>query len=140
MQTLVFLKRTRKEEKAKKSKELRKEANFTSDKIYFSSGYLNSAVFMLFLFYLKGKIAYKKEASLHRKLFVKQINWMPGATKAALSLPFSAGQRRENIMKGSWVKIRTRRSLTSCCHGQNRSAWGTQFNLFPIKSEWDYEK
>ena len=28
-------------------------------------------------------------------------------TKAALSLPSSAGQGRENIMKGSWVEIRT---------------------------------
>jgi len=30
-------------------------------------------------------------------------------TKAALSFPSSAGQGRENTMKGSWVKIRTGR-------------------------------
>lgn len=72
MQTLVFLKRTRKEEIAKKSKELRKEANFKSDKIYFPSSYLNSAVFMLCLFYLKWKIACK-EVSLQWELIVKLI-------------------------------------------------------------------
>ena len=32
----------------------------------------------------------------------------------------SAGQGRENKMKGSWVKIRTGRSLTNYHHGQNR--------------------
>jgi len=36
------------------------------------------------------------------------------------SLPFSDGQGRENITKGSWVDIRTGRSLTSYRHGQNR--------------------
>jgi len=30
-------------------------------------------------------------------------------TEAALSLPSSAGQGREKMMKGSWVKIRTGR-------------------------------
>ena len=48
---------------------------------------------------------------------------LPGCqvpTKAALSLPSSTGQGRENIMKGSWVKIRTGRSLTNYRHGQNR--------------------
>lgn len=29
-----------------------------------------------------------------------------GIHKATPSLPFSAGQRRERIMKGPWVKIR----------------------------------
>jgi len=33
--------------------------------------------------------------------------------------PSSAGQERKNTVKGSWVKIRTRRSLTSYHHGQN---------------------
>jgi len=31
---------------------------------------------------------------------------MPAAHQAALSLPSSAGQGRENITKGLWVKIR----------------------------------
>jgi len=74
MQTLFFLKRTRKEEKAKKRKELRNEGNFTSNKKYFSRSYTNSAVLMLCLFYLKGKIACKQEVSLLGKPIVKLIN------------------------------------------------------------------
>ena len=41
-------------------------------------------------------------------------------TKAALSLPSTAGQGRENIMKGLWVEIRTGRSLSNYHHEQNR--------------------
>lgn len=33
--------------------------------------------------------------------------WMELSTKAAVSLPSSDGHRRENVMKGSWIKIRT---------------------------------
>jgi len=40
--------------------------------------------------------------------------------KAALSLPSSTGQGRENTAKGSWVQIRTGRLLTSYHHRQNR--------------------
>jgi len=40
--------------------------------------------------------------------------------KAALSLPYSGGQGRQNITKGSWVEIRTGRSLTNYCHRKNR--------------------
>jgi len=38
--------------------------------------------------------------------------------------PSSAGQGRENIMKGSWVEIRTGRSLGSYHHEQNRLGLG----------------
>ena len=41
-------------------------------------------------------------------------------TKAALSLSSSTGQGREKITKGSWVEIRTGRSLSNCHHEQNR--------------------
>ena len=41
-------------------------------------------------------------------------------TKSALSLPSSAGQGRDNITKGLWVKIRTGRSLSNYRHRQNR--------------------
>ena len=41
-------------------------------------------------------------------------------TKAALSLPSSTGQGRENITKRSWVEIRTGRSLSSYLYRQNR--------------------
>lgn len=40
-------------------------------------------------------------------------------TKAALST-YSAEQRRQNIMKGSWEKIRAKRQLSNYCHVQNR--------------------
>lgn len=39
---------------------------------------------------------------------------------AVLSLPSSAGQRCENMTKGSQGEIRREKSLTSCCNGQNR--------------------
>jgi len=45
-------------------------------------------------------------------------------TNAALSLPSSAGQGRENITKGSWVEIWTERSFTNHCHRQNRLNFG----------------
>ena len=51
-------------------------------------------------------------------------------TKATLSLPASAEQGRENIMKGLWVKIRTGRDhLPITIMGKTDSAWGklTQF-------------
>jgi len=35
--------------------------------------------------------------------------WMPGAHQATLPPPFTAEQGTENIMKGSWVEIRTGR-------------------------------
>lgn len=42
-------------------------------------------------------------------------------TKAALSVPSSAGQGCENMAKGSRVEIRFReKSLTDARHGQNR--------------------
>jgi len=55
-------------------------------------------------------------------------------TKAAPSLPSSAGQGRENTTKGSWVERGTGKSLSNCCHGQNRISLG-KINLLPIKSE-----
>ena len=55
-------------------------------------------------------------------------------TKAALSLPSSAGQGRENITKGSWIEIRTGRSLTNYCHGQNRLDLGKKINLIYYQS------
>lgn len=41
-------------------------------------------------------------------------------TKTSLSLSSSAGLERDNVMKGSWVRIRTETSLSNCCHGENR--------------------
>lgn len=80
MQTLVFLKKTRKGKR--KKKKLRKEANFISDKIYFpvnhlNSDYLNhlnSTIFMLCHMYLKGKIPCKQEISFHWELIIRLIN------------------------------------------------------------------
>ena len=55
-------------------------------------------------------------------------------TKAALPLLSSAGQGTENITKGSWVKIKDReRSLTNCCHKQNRLDLG-KINLIYYQS------
>ena len=55
-------------------------------------------------------------------------------TKAALSLPSSAGKRRENIMKGSWVEIRTGRDHSANYrHGQNRLDLG-KISLFYCQS------
>jgi len=48
------------------------------------------------------------------------LGWKPGAHQATLSLPSSAGQREKNMSECSWVKIRTGRSLSNYCHGQNR--------------------
>ena len=55
-------------------------------------------------------------------------------TKAILSLPAppSAGQGRQNITKGSWVKIRTRRDhSTNYCHRQNRLNLGKINSIYP---------
>jgi len=62
-------------------------------------------------------------------------------TKATPSLPSSAAQRRENIMKGSWVEIRTGRDHSRITvTGKANSTWGNELNLLPIKSEWNKEK
>jgi len=46
-------------------------------------------------------------------------------TKAALSLPCSAGQGRENVAKGSWVEIRTGRDRSPVTvMGKTRLTWG----------------
>ena len=55
-------------------------------------------------------------------------------TKAALSLPSSAGQGRENEMKGSWVEIRTGRSLSNYHYQQNRLDVGKKINLIYYQS------
>jgi len=61
-------------------------------------------------------------------------------TKAALSLSSSSGQERENITKGSWVKIRTGRDHSPITvTNKTDSTWGSEFNLLPIKSEQDNE-
>jgi len=47
------------------------------------------------------------------------------ANKAALLLPPSAGQWRANIMKASWVEIRTGRDHSPVTiMGKTDSAWG----------------
>lgn len=47
--------------------------------------------------------------------------WKGVPTKVAISLPSSFGHQVENVMKGSWIEIRTlQRSLSSYCHRQNR--------------------
>jgi len=51
---------------------------------------------------------------------VGNFGWPSGAQQAALSLPSVAGQGRENITKGLWVKLRTGRSLTYYHHRQTR--------------------
>ena len=62
-------------------------------------------------------------------------------TKAALSLPLLNWAGGENKTKGSWVEIRTGRSLTNYRHRQNRLDLGkNQFNLLLVKSEQDNEK
>ena len=48
------------------------------------------------------------------------LPWCQVPTKAALSLPLLSWTRERNIMKGSWVEIRTGRSLTNYCHWQNK--------------------
>jgi len=56
-------------------------------------------------------------------------------TKTALSLPSTAGQGRENIMKGSRVEIRTGRDHSPfTVAGKTDSTWG-KINLLPMKSE-----
>jgi len=46
-------------------------------------------------------------------------------TKAAPSLPSSAGQGRKNTMKGSWVETRTGRDHSAIAiTGKTDSAWG----------------
>lgn len=50
-------------------------------------------------------------------------------SKATLSLPSSPGQERENIMKGSWVKIRTGRDHSPVtAMGKTDLAWGNYTN------------
>lgn len=57
----------------------------------------------------------------------------------ASSLHSSAGQRRENVTKASWVEIRTVRDHSP--HSvKTGSTWGYSLNLLPIKSEQDKEK
>jgi len=57
-------------------------------------------------------------------------------TKAALSLPCSAGQGKEDITKGSWVKRRTARDHSAITiMGKTDSMWGNWFNLSPVTSE-----
>ena len=57
--------------------------------------------------------------------------WMSGAHQShSITPPSSAGQRRENITKGSWVEIRTGSGhLPITVTGKTDSVWGklTQF-------------
>jgi len=55
---------------------------------------------------------------------------------------FSAGQGRENMMKGSWIKIRTQRDHSAITiMGKADSMSGNQFdNLSTIKGEQDNEE
>lgn len=79
MQTLKI----RKEEKAKKSKEKKKnEANLQTQIICVSSNYLNRSVVRLCIFYLKRKVACKQEVSLQGDLIIELINtavWIAGS-------------------------------------------------------------
>jgi len=51
-------------------------------------------------------------------------------TKAALSIPSSAGQGRENMTKDSWVKIRTGRYHSPITIiGKTDPTWRNQFNF-----------
>jgi len=50
-------------------------------------------------------------------------------TKVPLSLPFSAGQGRKHTMKGSQVKIRTRKVHSPIAvRGKTDLIWGNLFN------------
>ena len=59
-------------------------------------------------------------------------------TKAALSLSSSTGQGTENITKGSWVKIRTGRSLSNyhTITGKTDLTWRKKINLICYQSNW----
>lgn len=48
--------------------------------------------------------------------------WLAKLHHAAFSLPLLSSPREENMTekKPSWVEIRTGKSLSKCCHGQNR--------------------
>jgi len=48
------------------------------------------------------------------------LGWLLGAHPAALSLPLLSRTRGENIVRSSWVEMRTRRTLTNYHHWQNR--------------------
>lgn len=62
--------------------------------------------------------------------------WMGFPIKAALLLPSSFGHERENIMKGSWIEIRTFRGPSPVTViGKIDSNQGNEFNLLTIKSE-----
>jgi len=56
-------------------------------------------------------------------------------TKVALSLPLlSSTEGRKNAMKGSWVEIRTGRSLSNYRHGQNTLSLGKLVYYQPNQS------
>jgi len=49
------------------------------------------------------------------------LGWLPDTYPATLSLPLlNRTEEEEKRKKSSWVEIKTGRSLTSYCHGQNR--------------------
>jgi len=62
-------------------------------------------------------------------------------SKDTLSLHLLSWMGRENILKGSWIEIRTGRSLTNYCHGQNGlDLEKINLNLLLIKTVYSYEK
>lgn len=57
-------------------------------------------------------------------------------TKAAVSLPSSSGQGRENRREGLWAETRAgRHDLAITVMSKTHSAWGNLFNSMTIKSE-----
>lgn len=62
--------------------------------------------------------------------------WKGVPTKVALSLPSSFGHQIENVMKGSWIEIRTCRDHSPVTvTGKTDFIWGNELNLLTIKSE-----
>lgn len=61
--------------------------------------------------------------------------------KVILTFPFSAGQGRENAIKGLWTKITAGRDYSFITiTGETDSTWEKLLHLLPFKSEKDNGK